>query len=347
MATQNKNPFITLGFAPAIFSGLSDEDIRSLVGAQYRALVSLFHPDRRGGKTEQFKEIQEAMDGLKEDHEFDFWKRMFLRKRKDQVLELEREKAEATAMMNAFQAGLTSFWVSYCKGRKVFRYQRLVEKAVKTKKRVSGFSIFNPPAMSLLMMDRFDALVRADFLGKKRKSALGGVKQKKLSSAADWNTIVNSSELRILPKGGIVKQSVVKTFFDAREKWRPPVNREWVALNSAIPTKSYYWKPQGEPVKLQGRLLGSMPSRSYTATGVSVRSGEIEKLISADSPARTVDLLQRGYTLYEFEPYLRFIQPIVRDCHFLIMAEGSDADSLRFKILGYPFKIVLLDKATL
>ena len=58
-----KNPFALLGIAPEICSRLSDEDLFVLVRSAYRALQTIYHPDR-GGSHKKAIEVNLAFEML-------------------------------------------------------------------------------------------------------------------------------------------------------------------------------------------------------------------------------------------------------------------------------------------
>lgn len=330
-----RNPFTVLGFAPSAFEDLSVEDIRSLVNAQYRALVGLHHPDRRGGRLDRFKEVQEAFDRLKEDFEFDFWKKMFLRKRKDQLVELDKAHHKARVDVKALQEGLTKLWIAFCRKREIFQSAGF-ETAHPELRGLGGFSVFDPPPVSTLMIDRLASLIRERVREERRKFS------GRIPVTTDG---VQSGcfELRILPGGLMTRQPLDKTFFDARERWRPPVRPGWIELRSSPPSKSYYWKPEGEPVVLPGILLGSIPNNILSARQEEQKNPEGAKLIPTDISSGEYRMGKDGYTLDVFEPYLRYVQPRVMSGQWVVVAEGSNARDLRFQIIGYARKILPLE----
>lgn len=324
---SEKNPFTVLGFAPTAFQGLSDQDIRNLVKGQYRLLATIHHPDRRGN-SERFKDVQEAFNKLEEDFEFDFWKNSFLRKRKDHVAELEKELRQTTAKADELHRSLVDFWLAYCRGTLIFECSPLVRHIMK----MEGFSIFNPPAVSLIMTDRLAELLNKQAAEERYKA---GVKLK------IWDEESNSTcfELRISPGEIMTKQKLVKTYFDPREEWRPTVRRELIELRDRPFNRSYYWKPEGEPVAVTGALIGSFPSRVFSDYRIQ-QAQKIKGFIQSGVKPEDYKILERGYSLDEFEPYLRFIRSRVMNSSLVVVVEGNEEHNLRFKILGYVRKIL-------
>lgn len=326
-----KNPFTVLGFAQCAFKGLSDESIRSLVKAQFLALVTLHHPDRHGD-VERFKEVQEAFDKLKEDFEFGYWKKSFLRNRKDQVAELEKAHHQTSAEVTALRSSLIEFLIARCRGKEIFQHPTFgLKEALVDTIGMGGFSIFNPPPVSAIMMDRLTELLRKQALEERRKAKAKTSVYGEISSGC--------FEFCISPEGVMTRQDLVKTYFDPRENWRPKVHKEWIELRDAPPTRSYYWKPEGKPVVVQGTLIGSFPTKVLSDNRVQ-ENPEVAGLIPTDVTPDDYKILERGYSAYEFEPYLRYILPRVMSGSLVIVAEGDDERSLRFKILGYARKIL-------
>ncbi len=322
-----KNPFTVIGFAPNAFQHLSDEDIRNLVNAQYRALANLHHPDRHGN-AERFKEVQSAFERLKEDFEFDFWKKMFLRKRKDQLVELEKAHRKTCAEVAELHQGLVDFWVAYCRGTETFqRPAFLTEVSDADSMEMGGFSVFNPPPVSILMMDSLADLLRKQAAQERRKA--NAVIQAPIESDP------GCFEFCISSTGVMTRQDLVKTYFDAREKWRPPVRQAWIELRPSNPSKSYYWKPAGSPTTVSGCLIGSFPTKILSENQVR-KNPEIAGLIPTEVTYDDFKLLEHVYDLNEFEPYLRYIRPRLMSGHLVVTADNTNKrNGFRFKILGY------------
>lgn len=345
MATE-KNPFGVLGFAPNAFHKLSDEDIRSLVRAQHRTLSMIHHHDR-GGDPKRFKEVQEAFKKLEEDFEFDFWKKNFLRPRKNQVEELEKENDIAQTSANLFSRRLIDFWVAYCSEGVVLTWEDSLVSLGHDPGEMSGlrgFSIFNPPFVSCLMMEKVKAAKR-----KLLESKIGG---KIAYSFPDGHgTMKNidgtvrsmdaTFELAILPDGSMVRQDLVKTHFDAHDSFRPQVRKELIQFNVQRPSKSYYWKPEGNPVKLKGKLLGSISPEDVANTIKFKEVSPAMAAIGSEVDLNEMTVAEEGYLLLQFEPYIRFVQPIIRSGDFLIIVERNTERDLRFKVIGYARKIYL------
>lgn len=331
-----ENPFAVLGFRPSAFHGLLDAEIRTLVKAQYRALMMLLHPDHSGGSgnNERFKEIQEAFEKLEQDFEFQFWKGVFLRPRRDQLTELRKERAAAQERAEEALRGLTAFWVAYCRGREIFYTHWRT--AMGLPKQLEGFSVFNPPPLSILMMDRLETLIRQR-AGKDQTTGVGW---------SDLDTTVNIFELRLSTDWGMMRQNLVKTCFDPREKWRPSVRQEWIHFRSPpVTPKSYYWKPEGEPVVVKGKLLGSIPNTVVTETRKAERHPAIKALIPSEVEEGTFLHLEHGFTLEEFKPVVPYIRPQLMEGQWAITAEDDADHTLRFKVLGFVTKILPLEES--
>lgn len=315
------NPFTVLGFAQRAFQGLSNKQIRSLVKSQYLAMAAIHHPDA-GGKAKRFQEIQLAFAQLKEDADFDFWKKSFLRKHKDQLAELEKRNARVTVEVSAIRRALVEFWLAHCRCTKV----------VHGKAEIDGFSIFNPPPVSIIMLDRLKELLKKQADQERIKA---GVKLTIYPSPGCF-------ELQISASGTMVRQELVKTHFDHRKKWRPAVRQEWIELRDLPSSKnSYYWKPKGKPVPVPGVLIGSISTSALADIQVQQNS-DIKGFISTEVQYEDYQILERGYSADEFEPYLHYVRPYARSQHLLVIAEGTEESNVRFKILGYARKILAL-----
>ncbi len=323
-----KNPFTTLGFVPSVFNGLTDEQILSLVKSQYRALSAIHHPDK-GGKPECFKEVQDAMDKIDEDSEFQYWKNRFLRTRKDRLVELEKANHRLDTEASEVQQSLIAFWQAFCTGRALFYddWSFLLGKSTK-KKYIAGFSVFNPPPVSIIMIDSFEVLMNI-VAAKKRDTWL----------QADPG---EHFELRISPEGVMTRQLLVKVHFDPQCDPMPKVRKELIELRDAPTSRSYYWKAEGEPVALVGTLLGSLPKEYLTEKKMREQDRQIAGLIPTDVRASDFKHVNYGYTLNEFEKFLRFIQPRVVNSAFVVSAEKESDNELRYKILGCVRKILPL-----
>lgn len=331
---SEKNPFTVLGFVPSAFHGLLDADIRTLVKSQYRALVTLLHPDHSGGNSERFKEVQEASEKLEEDFEFQFWKGLFLRPRQDQLAELHKKLEAAEQLAKEALGGLTAFWKAYCRGREIFTTHWRT--APGQSEQLEGFSVFNPPPLSILMIDRLELLTR-------QRAGTGPAR------VARWNDLETAAkvfELRHSSEWGMMRQNLIKTGFDPREKWRPSVRKEWIHFRSPPKmSRSFYWKPEGEPVVVQGKLLGSIPNVIVTKTRKAERHPAVKALITWDVQESTFVRLEQGFTLEEFKPVVPFIRPQLMNGNWVITAEDDADHTLRFKVLGYVTKILPLEES--
>ena len=326
------NPFTVLGFVQSAFTGMSDIHIRKLVKSQYLALASIHHPDI-GGKVEKFKAVQEAHGQLEEDHEFDFHKKMFMRRRKDHISELAKENRQMTVESQSLHRGLVDFWLAYCRGQNILQNHSLVTgELARSMMGLEGFSIFDPPPISVIMTDRLkDAMQRRQVNVRRREINV---------HAKNFNSFDSDCfDFRISPDGVMTRQVLVKTYFDGREKWRPPVRKELVELSAYKPSKSYYWKAEGEREVIPGTLIGSFPTK-VVSDNKAGQNSEATPLIPTTVSYEDYKILERGYSLDEFSPYLQFVRPYVTSSHLVIFAEGDD-EKIRFKIIGYARKILL------
>ena len=319
-----ENPFIALGFAPSAIEGLSNEHIRLLVKAQYRVLVTIHHPDRHGDP-KKFQEAQEAFDKLEQDFEFDYWKKIFLRPRKDQIAEAEKTKKAVVSEAQKLHRSLVDFWTAFCVGRRVFGYESArLGKNTEELLGIKAFSVFDPPPVSVLMRDTFKSLVAEQHAlkeGNRPPPEIG-----------------DTFEFSISPEGVMKRQNLVMTHFDPREPWRPSVRKEWINLSRTY-SKSYYWKPEGEPVIIEGRLLGSISSKYFDDRDASDTSHELAGLLPTDLAPKDFEVVDVGYALPQFEAYLRFVKPLIEGSHWVIVLEGSSENTLRFKVIGYATRI--------
>ena len=92
-----KNPFAILGIAPEMCNRLQDEDLFVLVKAAYRALQTIYHPDR-GGSHKKAIEVNlafELLDYRKSQEKFVRYRELYIkrlfRKSKDRARELEAQ----------------------------------------------------------------------------------------------------------------------------------------------------------------------------------------------------------------------------------------------------------------
>jgi len=253
--SAEKNPFAVLGFAPSAFENLSESEIRDLVKAQHRALIMIHHPDRLGS-AKRFKEVTEAMGKLNEDFEFDFWIKNFLKPKKNQLAELEKAKRKADEVSKFFHRALVDFWLGFCRGRNVMDWSSSLGKSAEELREYPGFSVFDPPSASCLMLERVVYSTRKlveQAHGKSELSRLPDGSGVPKNFDGSVRKIDDGFELRILPGGKMERQLLVKTKFDIHEVWRPPVRKEWISFDSK---RSYYWKPEGPVTAVPGKLLG-------------------------------------------------------------------------------------------
>ena len=92
-----KNPFAILGIAPEICNRLQDEDLFVLVKSAYRALQTIYHPDR-GGSHKKAIEVNlafELLDYRKNQENFVRYRELYIkrlfRKSRDRARELEAQ----------------------------------------------------------------------------------------------------------------------------------------------------------------------------------------------------------------------------------------------------------------
>ena len=320
MAKAKRNPFSVLGFNQEVLKGLTEEQTTALIKSQHRILSQIHHPDR-AGDAEKFKEIQEAYDTLSEDFERDFWIRLFMQSRKDQLAELKKLHAHADKEARGASHALLEFWEAYCKGTHTEQQALTMGVKIEDLSDFEKVSIFKPPPVSILMQDRGEQLLTA------RAANNAG-------SRTPFFT-VDSFELRITESGSIYKQNHEKTHFDPRQGM-PKVRKELIQLRGAPVTRSYYWKDVGEPELLDIVLIGSIDRAALDWYKMKDEHG-IAGLIPTDVKARDFEKMDWGLKSEEFAPYLRFVSPMMQLYHYTI---GAKLNPLRFVILGYVWKIM-------
>lgn len=321
-----KNPFTILGFVASVFKDLSDQNIRDLVKSQHRALVIIHHPDK-GGNPERFKEIQDAFDRLKEDFEFDLCKKIFLRSRKDNIAELEKTARNATKQAMELQKSLIDFWIAFCQGGQLFYHKSLIAlgQNFKILGDYEGFSVFYPPPMSVIVSDKFETHVRDVALGEQQKYL-------------PWDLPKNDFELRISKEGILTRQSLIKITFDPQCDQLPRIRKELISINISSPSRSFYWKTEGESVALNGKLLGWLPKKCLSDRLMRDDYPQIGGLVPTHSTEINYQRVHHGFALHEFENYFRFIEPMVKNHNLVVYVECNP--DLRFKILGQVRKIL-------
>lgn len=329
MAKAKPNPFAVLGCAPDLIREFEKEPgkVDILVKSQYRVLSQIHHPDR-AGDPERFKEIQEAYDTLSEDFERDFWLRLFIRNRKDQVAELKQQFATADRSANKALEALTNFWKAFVLGGPAVEHPTMtigMKLSDLSDGTLEAFSVFEPPALSVIMQDRAETMLT--------HSAAKGA-----GNRPSWN-IGDSFELRITTDGRIYRQNHRKTHFNPTRDDMPAVSKHLVELRTSPVHKSYYWQNEGEPEHLDMKLIGSIEKRCFEEKEMREKFN-IAGLIPTDARAADFEKIQHGFSLHEFSPYLRFVSPNVRVCQYVI---GARINPLRFCILGYARKIYFED----
>ncbi len=345
---EEKNPFGVLGFAPAVFRGLSGENIRSLVRTQYRELTRIFHHDR-GGDPKRFKEVQEANVKLVEDFEFDFWLKNFLRTKKDHLEDAHKEKKVAQEVGKLYSRRLVDFWLAYCQGRHLLDWNSTEVFHGMCSDQMSGwagFSIFNPPPLSCLILEVSLAAKRRGLevqIGS-LSYAMPDSRSHLRNADGSLRNFDESFELRILPDGSMTRQNLVRVQFNAHDFWRPSVRKDWIFLNSGRPKNSYYERPNGQPFPVKGKLLGSLTRETIKNLKSIEDSSPVAVAITADINMDEFAATKTGYSFHEFEPYFRFLQPMIRDGSYLVLLEGESEENFRFKILGTPRKIIPLEE---
>lgn len=78
-----KNPFVTLGLNPDFIRHLADDQIDILVQSAFKALQTIFHPDKPGGNAERSREITDAKNRLDQKNNregYEAFKAQFLKK---------------------------------------------------------------------------------------------------------------------------------------------------------------------------------------------------------------------------------------------------------------------------
>jgi hypothetical protein len=99
-----KNPFAILGIAPEMCNRLQDEDLFVLVKSAYRALQTIYHPDR-GGSHKKAIEVNlafELLDYRKNQDKFVRYRELYIkrlfRKSRDRARELEAQLEQQTSV---------------------------------------------------------------------------------------------------------------------------------------------------------------------------------------------------------------------------------------------------------
>lgn len=318
---SEKNPFVALGFSPVLFEGLTDQEIKNLARAQYRALSLIYHPDAKGD-AEKFKEISEAVSKIEDNFQFNFWKKLFLRSRKDRLDELEKKCDSLKEESQKYQENLSSLWGAFCCGRKTFEYNY-----PEILKGIRSFSVFDPPDLDLIIKDEMESLL-------KKQAVKAQKPEKREYKNQDFPTEI--FELRIR-KGLLTKQKLVKTNFNPEQDSMPSIRRQLIELRTTPPSRSYYWKPEGNAVVLKGtKLLGSI-KKEDAMTGPLYKQLVVKGFISSDISSSDFSVLREGYSFSEFISQFRWLTPYIElSCLMVVVTE-----ELRFKILGNVHKILL------
>lgn len=330
-----KNPFLVLGFSPSAFDGLLDPDIRALVRAQYRVLVALHHPDRKGDP-ERFKVIQEAMDKLEADFEFAEWKKKFLRPNK-RLEELQRELIDARKAVNLSRGALAHFWEAYCKGRQLVygKSKFALGMRFKDRKQLYAFSVFRPPSVSLTLEDVLEGKMAIRAIANRRPPPPSGpARLRPPPRPLPFLTSVACSqfELCIGKSGEVTIQELARIPSEGVSEHELPSREEWIMRAVPAESQGYFLKPQGEAQVLQGKILGSLPESCVTGGRADEDSPKVEGLIPAQVRTEDFQVAKDGYPLHDFERLLPFLKPMIVSRHHVVVANTQP--ELRFKVLG-------------
>ena len=326
---SERNPFTVLGFSPDIFRGLDNDGIQNVIRHHVKVLSSLHHPDRGGGAA-RFKEIRDAAERLEEEFEFEFWKKQFLRSRKDILKEVETERRASKVDLGDVSDSLFRIWQAFAEGQQVVRWEALVGPLGERwyKNRIARFSVFDPPPLSMIVMDQIPGFLKLmeDAREKRRNTFFSDV---------------GSTELCILNDGSCVVRNLERVSFDPKDVM-PTVRHEWIELRSSTPNSSYYWRPVGDYSELPGRLIGSVPrkfltGRPYPGEGPPPVAGLLNA--SGASGEADIEKVRSGFSPTDFAPYLKFITPQIIDGNYLIVT--TRPPDVRYLPYGYARMILL------
>lgn len=326
MSASERNPFAVLGFAPRALEGLDDEQILNVARAQHRALSAIHHPDRQGN-VERFKVVQEAMAKLNEDFEFQYWKKVFLTPRKDQIRALERQLRETSAKAEGVRARLVTFWLAFARGQEAFRSYGSFGVSQREKAGYHGISVVDPPPVSLVVVDVTRAVIRYH----------AGVN---VSPGDPYGRHEPLFELLVTPSG-ITKQDLKRVLFDPHEGM-PSVRKEWISL-SVRTSMSSYLTPSSAPQLLDNqKIIGSFCRETLLKAGIWSSQNQSQERLTADVYTKKEREMHSGWLLHEFERYLVFMEPRIQIGNYVVTV--SREGELRFTVLGCVQKIILLEE---
>ena len=321
----DKNPFAVLGFAPSIFKGLQDAEILELAGSQFRALSKIFHPDMNPGEegsAGRFGEIQEAYYALKEGAQFDFWKTLFLKGRKNQAQELEKAAQAAKAEAEELDECLCGFWVSFFNRGESVSFREETRTGSSFVDDVRAFSAFDPPQVTLLMFDDANKALQSQAAHDRGHRAVTRARENP------------SFQVRILPGGVLEQTDFERVQFDPQKEDMPKVRKELIELRNSPTSRSYYWRAKGKPRILEGeRIAGSLKSAIEVSGAPFAITSIPEALIPSGVTAKNFVELKQGYSVADFRQHFRFLRPFVEIHRQAVVFIKKDKE-LRLRLLG-------------
>lgn len=343
-----ENPFATLGIAPGVLKGLSDEQIAGLVRAMYHALSAIHHPDK-GGLAKDFQRISAAAEQLRSPSIFLDWKEQHLRPLKDQKRAVAMEAQAEASRRRATEQRLCDFWEAFA--------------GIPSEK---GLSVFHLPPTLFLVADVKDDLIRAQQMRDDGASAVARAHMRNFASqsqrryerrtpssketeATDRTPIKQKMfHLRVDGEGRITRFSVERVWFSPSPEHPPAdIPREWIwqPERNATRSNSYYWKRIGDGEELSSvRIVGFLDLKLLDR--LNEERGSLvspERILPWQCSARvdSEDYAQarKGYLPHLFRSVLPFLSPIGTSLTMLIGVEECDRDP-HFLFLGYVVKIL-------
>lgn len=291
------NPFKALGFDPSALHKLADEQILALAEALYRAQIQIHHTDA-GGTDARSAELNWARDEIRNNGAY--WKAQFVKKRRDQLRELEEELATAADDRTATEDRLAAFWESLVMPD------------------ADAITIFRLPELRMLVSDMVEQKIRDRFLTSHRHIAPP-----------------KTHEFLVGTDGALTRCPVRTVEFDSRKE-NPPSDlpEEWIA-NSGAPRHSHYWQP-GEPELLADmRLIGTM--HKHELQWGDPDRYKLRGLLPLHDIGDAYQVAREGFSSDEFRPYIKYMRPDIERDRILVGVRTKP--EIRFFFLGSIMRI--------
>jgi len=316
---SEENPFRTLGFNPRAFKSLHDDEIFSLVKAQYRALQQIHHPDinrrRNAGQMSTAISLAYAKVNYESDPaSFNYWKEVFLKSdrggnKQNYGLLARTELAEAR------ESHLQGIVIDCLKGVYLNKPLRPVPLPAPIA------TVNDGCAMAI------EDTVKSAWLARERPCDRKLTPRQTVMRSVDRSIDPTLFELEVTREGALIYRKLVLHQLHPKDDL-PPSKGAWIRRDAN--GVGYYWTTLPAKTRVfKARIVGSIDSDRLRHFWDETGSATQRTIMSGLTAEETSVIESMGYTTDQVRPYLWLLKPELCRGH-TVVSMSPEGDKFLF-----------------